>query len=260
MDLGLKGKTALITGASKGIGLACAETLAAEGCHVILISRGQEALNIAKQRIQAAHPSITVTTYSFDLSLAEHQAQVAAMAADCDILVNNAGSNPSGLLTDTTDTGWRQSFDLKMFGYVNLTRAALEAMKIKKRGVIINVIGYAGERLMAKYIIGTTANAGLMAFTRSVGSESPDYGVRVVGVNPALTKTERGEKLLKLWSEGTDGQKLTEQEVLAKMNLPFGRMATSEEVADAVAFLASDRASYISGIVLNIDGGGAFRL
>jgi len=259
MDLELKGKHALITGASKGIGFACAEVFAAEGCNVTLASRDMQSLNAAQQKLQKAFPGVKVDIHSVDLSKSEEQSRLAQLAGDYDILVNNAGSNPSGKLTDTTEEGWRQSFDLKMFGYVNLTRAACEAMQRKGRGVIVNVIGFAGERLMSQYIIGTTANAGLIAFTRSVGSQSTDFGVRVVGVNPSLTKTDRGEKLLKLWGEKDPKNKLTEEQVLSSMNLPFGRMATSEEVADAVAFLASARASYISGVVLNVDGGAAFR-
>jgi NAD(P)-dependent dehydrogenase (short-subunit alcohol dehydrogenase family) len=259
LNLELSGKHALITGASKGIGYACAQAFAAEGCNVTLAARNMESLQIAQKNLELAYPGIRVQIHSVDLSNATEQSHLAELAGDYDILVNNAGSNPSGKLTDTTEAGWRQSFDLKMFGYVNLTRAACEAMQRKKRGVIVNVIGFAGERLMSQYIIGTTANAALIAFTRSVGSQSTDFGVRVVGVNPSLTATERGEKLLKLWGDKDPDNKLTNEQVLATMNLPFGRMATSEEVADAVVFLASARASYISGVVLNVDGGAAFR-
>jgi len=259
MNLELNNKRVLITGASKGIGFACAKIFAAEGCHVTLAARDLQALKDAQQKLKEVNDNVDIEIYSVDLSKSEEQLRLAECAGDYDILINNAGSNPSGKLTDTTEAGWRQSFDLKMFGYVNLTRLACEAMGRKGHGVIVNVIGFAGERLMSQYIIGTTANAGLIAFTRSVGSQSTDFGVRVVGVNPSLTKTERGEKLLKLWGEKDPNNILTEEQVQASMNLPFGRMASSEEVADAVAFLASARASYISGVVLNVDGGAAFR-
>lgn len=259
MNLELTGKHVLITGASKGIGYACAAGFAAEGCHVTLAARNVDSLEAAQKKLKAAYPSVNVAIHSVDLSKSSEQIRLASLAGDYDILINNAGSNPSGTLTETTEQGWRESFDLKMFGYVNLTRMACEAMQKKRKGVIVNIIGFAGERLMSGYIVGTTANAGLIAFTRSVGSQSTDYGVRVVGVNPSLTATERGEKLIKLWANNDSGQVRTEAEVLASMNLPFGRMATSEEVADATVFLASARASYISGVVLNVDGGGAFR-
>jgi NAD(P)-dependent dehydrogenase (short-subunit alcohol dehydrogenase family) len=259
MNLELTGKHALITGGSKGIGYACAESFAAEGCNVTLAARDIHSLQLAQSRLKETYPHVEVNVCVADLSRSEEQIRLAQLAGDYDILVNNAGSNPSGILTETTEEDWRKSFDLKMFGYVNMTRLACQSMQNKNRGVIVNVIGFAGERLMAGYVIGSTANAGLIAFTRAVGSQSTNYGVRVVGVNPSLTATERGEKLLKIWSEKDPSKILTETEVLASMNLPFGRMATSAEIADAVVFLASAKASYISGIVLNVDGGATFR-
>ena len=259
MNLELTGKRVLITGASKGIGYACAAGFAAEGCDVILASRDPDSLEAAKARLEAEYPNIAVEIHPADLSKSGDQIRLAELAGDVDILVNNAGSNPSGTITQATEEIWRQSFDLKVFGYINMTRLACEAMQKRRHGVIVNVIGFAGERLMAGYVVGSTANAGLIAFTRAVGSQSTDYGVRVVGVNPSLTATDRGEKLLKIWAEREPGNVLSEAEVLASMNLPFGRMATSAEIADAVVFLASARASYISGVVLNVDGGATFR-
>jgi NAD(P)-dependent dehydrogenase (short-subunit alcohol dehydrogenase family) len=259
MNLELTKKSVLITGGSKGIGFACAESFAAEGCHVTLAARDVHSLEAAQLRLKKTYPHVKIDICVADLSSSEDQVRLAQMAGDYDILVNNAGSNPSGTLTETTEEDWRRSFDLKVFGYVNMTRLACQAMQKKNRGVIVNVIGFAGERLMAGYVIGSTANAGLIAFTRAVGSQSTNYGVRVVGVNPSLTATDRGEKLLKIWAEKDPSKILTESDVLASMNLPFGRMATSAEIADAVVFLASARASYISGVVLNVDGGAAFR-
>lgn len=259
MNLELTGKHVLITGASKGIGYACAEGFAREGCNVTLAARNIQSLQQAQVKLKDSYPEVNIEICVADLSKSEEQLRLAQMAGDYDILVNNAGSNPSGTLTETTEEDWRKSFDLKTFGYINMTRLACQFMQHKKQGVIVNVIGFAGERLMAGYVIGTTANAGLIAFTRAVESQSTNYGVRVVGVNPSLTATERGETLLKIWAEKDPSKILTEKEVLASMNLPFGRMATSAEIADAVLFLASARASYISGVVLNVDGGATFR-
>lgn len=259
MNLNLSGKHALITGASKGIGFACAESFASEGCNVTLAARDIQSLQAAQHKLKESYPDVKIDICVADLSSSEEQLRLAQTAGDYDILVNNAGSNPSGTLTETTEDDWRKSFDLKVFGYINMTRLACQAMQRKKQGVIVNVIGFAGERLMAGYVIGSTANAGLIAFTRAVGSQSTNYGVRVVGVNPSLTATDRGEKLLKMWAEKDPNKILTEDEVLASMNLPFGRMATSAEIADTVVFLASAKASYISGVVLNVDGGAAFR-
>jgi NAD(P)-dependent dehydrogenase (short-subunit alcohol dehydrogenase family) len=132
-------------------------------------------------------------------------------------------------------------------------------MKAHTGGVIVNVIGYAGERLNSRYIIGTTGNAALMAFTRSVGSESPDFGVRIIGVNPGFTMTDRAELQLKTFSEKKFGTPDRWHDIQRETNLPFGRMARTEEVADMVAFLASPRASYMSGSIVTIGGGGVNR-
>jgi NAD(P)-dependent dehydrogenase (short-subunit alcohol dehydrogenase family) len=132
-------------------------------------------------------------------------------------------------------------------------------MKKRGSGVIVNVIGNSGERMNAKYILGSTGNLALMGLTRALGSRSPDFGVRVVGVNPGLTSTERAKTLLKQWSQQQFGAENRTAEVLAGMELPFGRMCKPEEIADAVTFLCSSRASYISGTVLTVDGGASDR-
>jgi 3-oxoacyl-[acyl-carrier protein] reductase len=259
MDLGLKGKRALVTGASKGIGRAVAEALAAEGCHLDLASRGVAALEQAREELRRAAPDVEVRIHGADLSRVEDQQRLARACAGVDILVNNAGSNPGGDLAATSDEVWRTSWDLKVFGYINLSRAICEAMQARRDGVIVNVIGYAGERLFSRYIIGSTGNAALMAFSRSLGSQSPDFGVRVVGVNPGYTSTDRAESVLRKIAETKFGSVERWREVERDLDLPFGRMGTPKEVADVVAFLASPRASYVSGTVVTVDGGAAHR-
>ncbi len=259
MDLQLAGKRALVTGASKGIGFAVARALAAEGCHLDLAARSTDGLAQARDALSRSAPGIDIHVHAADLARVADQERLAQACADVDILVNNAGSNPGGDLGDTSDAVWRASWDLKVFGYVNLCRAILGAMKKRRAGVIVNIIGYAGERLNARYIIGTTSNAGLMAFTRAVGSQSPDFGVRVVGVNPGYTATERAETVLRGVSESKLGSAERWREVERELNLPFGRMARPEEIADVVAFLASPRASYISGSIVTVDGGATNR-
>ncbi|MCC6776298.1 MAG: SDR family oxidoreductase [Hyphomicrobiales bacterium] len=255
MDLQLKGKRALVTGARKGIGFAVAQSLAEEGCHLDLASRGQPALEAARDKLRSAAPDIDIRIHAADLSQAEDQQRLAQACAGVDILVNNAGSNPAGTLDEISDEVWRASWDLKMFGYINLTRAMLRCMKERRAGVIINVVGYAGERLSASYIIGSTGNAGLMAFSRAVGSQSPDFGVRVIAVNPGYTPTDRAVSMLRTIAEGKLGSAERWRDVEQELNLPFGRMGTPREVADVVTFLASSRASYVSGTVVTVDGG-----
>jgi NAD(P)-dependent dehydrogenase (short-subunit alcohol dehydrogenase family) len=252
MDLNLNGKTALVTGASKGIGLAVAKALAAEGCNLHLVARGKEALEAAREAVRKRH-QIAVALHPLDLSRSESVGQLAEACRDIDILVNNAGAIPGGTVDMIDEARWRAAWDLKVFGYINLTRAFLALMAKRGRGVIVNVVGLAGEKMDAGYVAGSAGNAALIAFTKAVGSTSLDNGVRVLGCNPGPVETDRIVTLMKTRAERELGDAGRWQEYLKK--LPLGRAAKAEEVADLVAFLASDRASYISGTVTNIDGG-----
>jgi NAD(P)-dependent dehydrogenase (short-subunit alcohol dehydrogenase family) len=258
MDLNLKGKRALITGASKGIGLAVAHVLAEEGCDLDLAARNGELLSQVAADLQRRY-DIKVRSFSADLGSANDQGMLSSACANADILVNNAGSNPPGEINEISEDIWRASWDLKVFGYINMTRAFYSQMKIRGEGVILNIIGNSGERMAAKYILGSAGNIALMGLTRALGGRSPDHGVRVLGVNPGLTNTDRAERMLKGWSANAQGSTDRWQEYLAELDLPFGRMGEAREVADLVAFLVSPRASYISGTIVTIDGGAVNR-
>ena len=246
MDFGLKGKRALVTGASKGIGLAVAHSLAAEGCHLDIAGRGVAALEQARDALRKAAPDLDVRIHAVDLSKVEDQERLAAGCAEVDILVNNAGSNPAGDLGATSDEIWRRAWDLKVFGYINLCRSICDAMRQRGEGVIANIIG-------------ATGNAALMAFSSSVGSQSPDFGVRVFGINPGYTSTDRAESVLRKIAETKFGSAERWRDVERDLDLPFGRMGTPKEVADVVTFLVSPRASYVSGTVVTVDGGATHR-
>jgi NAD(P)-dependent dehydrogenase (short-subunit alcohol dehydrogenase family) len=249
MDLGLKGRTALITGGSKGIGLACAQRFAAEGCALHLVSRDQARLEAARTAIRAQHP-VEVTLHAADLRDGGAVKRVAAAAGAVDILVNNAGDIPGGSVLDIDEAQWRHAWDLKVFGYINMTREVLAGMKARGRGVIVNVIGMAGEKPSYEYICGAVANAGLAAFTKGLGGKSPEFGVRVVAVHPPATRTDRIMTLVRNVAKQKYGDESRAEEVLASGS--FGRVIEPEQVADAVAFLASDRAGQLSGVVLNL--------
>ena len=252
MDLNLKGRRALVTGGSKGIGKASAQALAQEGCEVMIAARDAQALQTAAKGIEAA-TGAEVKWKSADLSQRGAAEELAAWAGELDILVNNAGAIPGGDLLTVDEDTWRRSWDLKVFGYVNLCRAVYRAMKAKRRGVIVNVLGNAGERLNAAYIAGSTANAGLMAFTRTLGGVSHKDGIRVVGVSPGPVATDRLISLYKQMAATKLGDAERYQELFAGM--AFARPATPQEIANTVAFAASERSSYTTGIYITIDGG-----
>jgi len=256
MDLKLRGRTALITGASKGIGRAIAAALAEEGCNLILVARTAADLERARQDIAARH-NVRVVTHAADLAAVAAVEQLAAAHSGIDILVNNAGAIPGGRIAEVDDLRWRAAWDLKVYGYINMTRAFYQAMKARNGGVIINILGVAGERLEPSYIAGSTGNAGLIAFTKAMGSASSADNIRVVGVNPGPIDTERLEGLMRkrALDQWGDAERWRE----FHKPLPFGRAGRPDEVAHMVAFLASDLASYISGTVITIDGGLANR-
>ena len=197
MDLNLRGRTALITGASKGIGLASAESLAAEGVNVILVSRTHADLEAARLRIAERH-NVGAEVHALDLSDSRNVDRLAAEHPDIDILVNNAGAIPGGDLQAVDEARWREAWDLKVFGYINMCRRFYAAMKTRGHGVIINVLGMAGEKMDRGYIAGSTGNAGLMAFTRALGGSAGDDGLRVVGINPGAIATDRLVTLMKV--------------------------------------------------------------
>lgn len=252
MDLQLRGKTALITGGSKGIGQATAEALAAEGCHLQLAARTEPDLVAAADAIRGRH-NVNVEIHALDLSNAANIDALGQACRDVDILVNNAGAIPSGHLTEIDEARWREAWELKLFGYINLTRHIYAAMIARGDGVILNVIGGAARNPQPGYIAGAGANASLEAFTMALGKESPEFGVRVLGLHPGGTRTDRQEFLLRGRAEKELGDGDRWAELLRPS--PFGRMTEPAEVGDMVTFLVSPRAGYTSGVVMNITGG-----
>ncbi|ORE95594.1 short chain dehydrogenase [Stappia sp. 22II-S9-Z10] len=250
MDLGLNGRTALVTGASKGIGLATARILAAEGVNVTLVARTESELVDAAASVEGPG---TATPFPADLSREAERLRLAQSVGPVDILINNAGAIPGGNLLEFDDARLKDVWELKLFGYISLCRQYYAMMKEAGHGVIVNIIGAAAEALDFEYIMGSTANAGLCAFTRTLGSQSFRDGIRVVAINPGPVETGRLETLMRKKAADRTGSADNWEQL--KAPLPFARAASPEEIGAMAVMLASDRSAYTSGTVVTIDGG-----
>jgi NAD(P)-dependent dehydrogenase (short-subunit alcohol dehydrogenase family) len=251
MDLHLSGKRALITGGSNGIGRAAAELLAEEGCDLLLVARDPAVLDATATAIRSRN-QVKVEVIAADLGKTAEVERVAASAGAVDLLVNNAGAIPPGNLLAVDDATLRSAWDLKVFGFIALTRALYPTLRAR-RGVVINVIGAAGETFDPGYIAGVAGNAALMAFSRALGRGAAKDGMRVVAINPGPVATERMERLLRHRAETELGDAGRWRDLCATM--PYGRPADPTEIAAAIAFLASSRSAYTNGTVLTINGG-----
>ena len=261
-NTGLQGKTLFITGASRGIGLAIAKRAAMDGANIVIVAKTTDAnpklagtIYSAAKEVEAAGGQALPLAVDIRDDEAVFAAVAKAVAAfgGIDILVNNAGSTPRGTIEEIDEDRLRKSFDLKVFGYITMSREFYRLMKARRSGVIINIIGNGGECLDAGYIAGVTGNAALMAFTRALGGSSAEDGVRVVGVNPGPVATERLVGLMQKEAQTRLGDASRWREF--EKSCPFGRAATVEEIAATVTLLASDLSSYTTGTIITIDGG-----
>ena len=251
MDLGLKDKKVLITGGSKGIGLACAHAFVAEGARVALVSRSQENLNNAKDKLKSAY------TIAADLTDA---AAAAAMVervekefGPIDVLVNSAGAAKRTDADDLTPAAWRAGMDAKYFSYINVIDPVIKRMGKRGRGAVINVIGSGGKVASPTHLAGGAANAALLLATAGLAYAYASKGVRVVGVSPGVTKTERVAEGLKAEAKRANvSVEQAEKQMVAR--LPMGRPAEPEEIADIVVFAASERGRYLTGANISTDG------
>ena len=251
MDLHLSGKRVLVTGGSKGIGFAIAELFAAEGASIAIAGRDADRLAAAKDRLAVHGTEITI--HAADIGDAAARTALIDAAGDIDILVNCAGAIPGGDLFALPIETWQDSWQLKVFGYIDLTRLALEGMKARSSGTIVNIIGDSGRSPRFDYVCGSTANAALIAFTEAVGAKSTDWNVRVFGINPAGTRTDRVISVARGRATSKFGDPERWQEVLS--GLPFDRLAEPAEIASVAVMLASPLAGYLSGTVVDVDAG-----
>jgi NAD(P)-dependent dehydrogenase (short-subunit alcohol dehydrogenase family) len=259
MELELQGKHVLISGGSKGIGFACAKAFLQEGSRVSLVSRASAHLESAEKSLLADFPDRRehIASFTADLRDAEAAARVAAEAekrqGPVDVLVNCAGAAQRTPPDELTPRHWREAMEAKYFTYIHLIDPVIKRMAARGAGVILNVVGMGGKAAKATHLPGGAANAALMLVSAGLASAYGPRGVRVNAVNPGLTLTERLQEGLKAEARMNGG---TPDEAFAKASadLPLGRIATPEEIASAVVFLCSARASYISGAILAMDG------
>ena len=258
MDLHLAGKRALVTGASLGIGRAITEELAREGCDVALVAREEGRLRQAAEAI-ARGSNRKVVAVPADAAQAESIAEAIAAAraalGGIDILVNNAGSTPEDGIDRLDFEKWRYSVELKTFGYARFAQGVLGEMRARRWGRIVNIIGRSGHQPRPVYLAGGSVNAGLLSFTKALAEDCARDNVLVTGVNPGPIDTPRWVALRDA-AVAARGLAAADFDGKAAASTALGRLGTAEEIAGIVAFLCSERASYITGEIINVDGGG----
>jgi NAD(P)-dependent dehydrogenase (short-subunit alcohol dehydrogenase family) len=252
MDLQLLDKVAIVTGASRGIGKAIAETLSAEGANVVLIARsGAELESVAKSL-----PNKSLVQVS-DLREPDSANQIVTATLEqfgkLNLLVNNAGATKRGDFLALTDQEWIDGFALKFYGAMRLSRAAWPHLQASG-GTIINIIGVGGKTGSAEFTIGGTVNAALMNLTKALADRGVKEGVRVNAINPGSIATERLQTRIQTYAK-TNNIPLEEAAGRLPREMKIERFGDPAEIARAVAFLASSQASYIQGAILDVDGG-----
>ncbi|HVY05746.1 MAG TPA: SDR family oxidoreductase [Burkholderiales bacterium] len=252
MELGLKNRVVLITGGSKGIGLACALAFLKEGAKVAIVSRDRANLDRAAKQLG------DVICIAADLSRAEEAQRMAAEATSAlgpvDVLINSAGAAKRYPPEELNAQSWHAAMDAKYFTYIHAMDALLPSMQARKRGNVVNIIGAGGKVASSIHLPGGAANSALMLATVGLASVYGKHGVRVNAINPAATITERIREALELEAKAKN---TTVDEVLAQgqARVPLGRYAHPEDVANLTLFLASEQAAYVTGVVIPMDGG-----
>jgi NAD(P)-dependent dehydrogenase (short-subunit alcohol dehydrogenase family) len=253
MDLGLKGKRALVTGGSMGIGKAVAVALAAEGCRVAIAARGKEALAQAVKEIGAdalAVPADCTQPAEIHRMVEEALARLGSI----DILVNSIGAAKSGRFLELSDDEWRESLELKLFGIVRCCREVVAPMRRARWGRIVNLIGHRGRQPEAQAMPAGVANAGLINFTKALADDLAADGILVNGVSPCPMETRRLDYMVKAKAKMMGISEAAAREEFLR-EIPLGRFARPDEIAPLVVFLVSERNSYITGTTISIDGG-----
>lgn len=257
MDLQLKNKVALITGASRGLGAATAAALAEEGTNLVLSARDRSALEHQAKNLTGTF-GVRAITVSADLTEGESCATVVQQALDefgkIDILVNSAGASQGGVFWEIPDQVWHDSMELKVMGTIRMTRAVIPAMLERKYGRIVNIVGNTGMQPSPRLLPGASANAALLAITRGLGEELAPHNIVVNALNPGPTRTERWTTLMGNLAKSS-GRSVADVEADFKDQIPMDRLGEPEEIGRLAAFLASDLAANMTGSSVTADGG-----
>lgn len=259
MDLALRNKLILITGGSKGIGLACAQAFINEGARVAIVGREQTTLDAALAGLNVGGARMAL---GFRADLQDVEAAAAMVAnvestlGPIDVLVNSAGAAKRTPAPELTPAAWRAAMDAKYFTTIHVADPVVKLMAARGAGVIINIIGAGGKQASPIHLPGGAANAALMLATVGLANAYAAKGVRVLGINPGLTETDRFTQGLQADARAT-GISMAEAHARAIARIPMGRLAQPAEIARAVLFLASSQASYITGVNISMDGAGS---
>ena len=257
MDLGLKGKVAIVTGGSEGIGRAAAQSLGREGAAVVVCARRADVLQRAADSIAEA-TGAEIVPVAADVRNAQDIDHLVQSAVDrfgrLDILVNNAGTSAAGAFESVTDDAWQTDLDLKLFAAIRATRAALPHLREAGGGSIVNVLNIGAKQPAARSVPTSVSRAAGMALMKALSRELAADNIRVNGINIGLIKSGQHERR---WQASGSPGTLEEFYVdhARHSGIPLGRVGEAEEVGDLIAFLCSNRGAYISGVSINVDGG-----
>lgn len=258
MDLGITGRVAMVAASSKGIGRAAATSLLAEGCRVSICARTPEQLESAREEMAAAAPITEVFGTPCDVTRKEHleawHAETVARFGPVDILVTNTGGPPAGRFLQLTEEEWSEGIEGVLLNVIRLSRLVIPSMRERRWGRIVHLTSLAAKQPVDLLTVSSTLRAGLSALTKTMSNEFSRDGVLVNAVMPGHVMTARQTELNEIRSR-EEGVSLEQYSGRVAATIPIGRHGRAEEIGDVVAFLASERASYVTGATIQVDGG-----